>query len=138
MKRDNEWDSLTNEVPSFCTKYEIIIPNTNDKFATPGRPLRRFVEITNLHHYQVELFYTTIDMQLQELKNIVSTRWALNCSFHCMPKSKWFILPFWQANISPPRSVLSNRVFRNGSCDTWQSAWNLHFGNALQWWLFRS
>jgi hypothetical protein len=33
------------------------------------RPRRRAPEITNLHHYRVELFYTVIDMQLQELNN---------------------------------------------------------------------
>ena len=38
----------------------------DDIFKARGRS-RRTQEKTNLHHYQVELFYTVIDMQLQEL-----------------------------------------------------------------------
>ncbi|XP_075636729.1 uncharacterized protein LOC142608964 [Castanea sativa] len=34
-----------------------------------GRPRRNTQQNTNLHHYLVELFYTVIDMQLQELNN---------------------------------------------------------------------
>ncbi|KAL4602860.1 hypothetical protein ACB092_10G083500 [Castanea dentata] len=34
-----------------------------------GRPRRNTQQNTNLHHYRVELFYTVIDMQLQELNN---------------------------------------------------------------------
>ena len=66
MMRDNGWDSLLDEVASFRAKYEIIVPNMNDKFVARGRPPRRAEEITNLHDYCVELFYTTIDIQLQE------------------------------------------------------------------------
>lgn len=62
IMRDYEWDFLLNEVASFCTKHEIIVPNMNDKFAARGRPRQRSQGITSVHHYQVELFYTTIDM----------------------------------------------------------------------------
>ncbi|XP_075645683.1 uncharacterized protein LOC142616786 [Castanea sativa] len=38
-------------------------------FVVSGRPRRNTQQNTNLHHYRVELFYTVIDMQLQELNN---------------------------------------------------------------------
>ena len=41
----------------------------NNMFVTRGRPRRNVQIMTNLHHYQVELFYTIIDMQLQKLNN---------------------------------------------------------------------
>ena len=40
----------------------------DDIFKARGRS-RRTQEKTNLHHYQVELFYTVMDMQLQELNS---------------------------------------------------------------------
>ncbi|XP_059658418.1 uncharacterized protein LOC132304705 [Cornus florida] len=51
--RESGWDSLLNEVSSFCVKHDIAIPNMDDT--------------SNLHHYRVDLFYSIIDMQLQEL-----------------------------------------------------------------------
>ena len=38
-------------------------------FLNRGRKRRKAQEITNLHHYRVELFCTILDMQLQELNN---------------------------------------------------------------------
>ena len=38
-------------------------------FVVSGRPRRNTQQNTNLHHYCVELFFTVIDMQLQELNN---------------------------------------------------------------------
>ncbi|GAV61470.1 Dimer_Tnp_hAT domain-containing protein [Cephalotus follicularis] len=55
------------EVSLFCTKHHIVILDMDDMFAILGRPRRRVEQMTNLHHYQVELFYSVIDMQLQEL-----------------------------------------------------------------------
>ncbi|XXG68310.1 hypothetical protein AAC387_Pa06g1426 [Persea americana] len=69
MMRDDGWDSLLSEVHSFCDKYEIIIPNMDDLFVDRKRS-RREVEVTNLHHFRVEIFYATIDMQLQELNHL--------------------------------------------------------------------
>ncbi|KAJ8766546.1 hypothetical protein K2173_023793 [Erythroxylum novogranatense] len=40
-----------------------------DMFIIRGRSRRRSEDMTNLHHYRVELFYSVIDMQLQELNN---------------------------------------------------------------------
>ncbi|KAJ8766109.1 hypothetical protein K2173_020625 [Erythroxylum novogranatense] len=38
-------------------------------FIVRGRSRHRSEDMTNLHHYRVELFYSVIDMQLQELNN---------------------------------------------------------------------
>lgn len=67
--RDDGWDSLLNEVSSFCERHEIDVPNMEDVFVTQGRPRRKAHEMTNLHNYRVKLFYTVIDMQLQEPNN---------------------------------------------------------------------
>ena len=41
----------------------------NDMYVPRERSRRRVQEMTNSHHYQVGLFYTVIDMQLQKLNN---------------------------------------------------------------------
>ncbi|KAF8396512.1 hypothetical protein HHK36_018135 [Tetracentron sinense] len=41
----------------------------DDKFVAPGRSRHNAEDITNLHRYRAEFFYTTIDMQLQELND---------------------------------------------------------------------
>ena len=67
--RDDEWISLSTEVSSFCTAHDIPILNMDEIFVVSGRPQRNTQQNTNFHHYHVELFYTVIDMQLQELNN---------------------------------------------------------------------
>ncbi|KAL4637625.1 hypothetical protein ACB092_03G090500 [Castanea dentata] len=69
MMRDDEWKSLLTEVSSFCTTHDISILNIDEIFVASGRPRRNTQQNTNLHYYRVELFYTVIDMQLQELNN---------------------------------------------------------------------
>ena len=53
----------------FFDKHDIPILNMDEIFVVGGRPQRQTPKITNLHHFHVELFYTVIDMQLQELSN---------------------------------------------------------------------
>ena len=72
MKRDDEWLSLLTEVSSFCTTHDIPILNMDEIFVVSRRPRRNTQQNTNLHHYRVELFYTVIDIQLQELNNCFS------------------------------------------------------------------
>ena len=67
--RDGSWDDLLAEVSLFCVKHKIDVPNMEDKYIREGRPRRGAEQITNLHHYRVELFYYVIDIQLQELNN---------------------------------------------------------------------
>ncbi|CAI0559460.1 unnamed protein product [Linum tenue] len=67
--RDNGWEPLLDDVISSCTRDTIPIPIMHALYILPGRSRRRAPEITNLHHFQVELFYKVVDMQLQELNN---------------------------------------------------------------------
>ncbi|CAI0434139.1 unnamed protein product [Linum tenue] len=67
--RDKGWDSLLDSVFSFCNKESLPIVNMDDLYFPLGRLRRKSEEITNLHHYKVELFYTIVDMQLQELNS---------------------------------------------------------------------
>ena len=69
VMREDEWESLLTEVSSFCTTHDISILNMDETFVISGRSRRNTQQKTNLHHYRVELFYTVIDMQLQELNN---------------------------------------------------------------------
>lgn len=62
--RSNEWDSFLDVVYSFSIKHDIDIPNMDKRYVPQGRSRRTAQEFTNLHHYQVELFYIIIDMQL--------------------------------------------------------------------------
>ena len=68
MMRKSGWSCFLDDVTSFCEKHEIDVPQMDSIFKARGRS-RRTQEKTNLHHYQVELFYTVIDMQLQELNS---------------------------------------------------------------------
>ena len=57
-------------------------------FLTPGRSRHRAQEITNMHHYRIDLFCTILDMQLQELNsrfNEVNTK-LLMCLACLCPK----------------------------------------------------
>ncbi len=80
VMRDEGWESILTEVSSFYEKHQIPISNMDDTFIIQRRPRLRAPQITNLHHCFVELFYTVIDMQLQEL-NIVLMRWTPSCFF---------------------------------------------------------
>ena len=67
--RDDGWDSHMEKVTTFMVKYDIEIPNMEEKYVVPGR--RHFrggrPQVTNLHHFRVEVFLSVIDLQLQEL-----------------------------------------------------------------------
>ncbi|XP_057986858.1 uncharacterized protein LOC131171293 [Hevea brasiliensis] len=67
--RENSWESLLLEVLEFCGKYDIVVLDVEDVYVARGTSRRRSEEMTNLHHYRVELFYSVIDMQFQELNN---------------------------------------------------------------------
>ena len=70
--RDDEWKSLLIEMFSFCITHDISILNMDEIFVVSGRLRCNTWQNTNLHHYGVELFYTVIDMLLQELNNYFS------------------------------------------------------------------
>ena len=69
MEGYDECESLLTEVSSSCTTHDISILNMDETFVVSGRSRRNTQQKINLHNYRVELFYTVIDMQLQELNN---------------------------------------------------------------------
>ena len=90
--RDDEWVSLLTEVSSFCTTHDIPILNMDEIFVVNRRPRRNTQQNTNLHHYCVKLFYTVIDMQLQELNNRFSeTNINLLLCMACLNPSDSFV-----------------------------------------------
>ncbi|RWR86320.1 Dimer_Tnp_hAT domain-containing protein/DUF4371 domain-containing protein [Cinnamomum micranthum f. kanehirae] len=68
MMRDDGWDSLLSQVHSFCNKHEISILNMDDLFLERQRS-RCQGELTNLHYYRFDIFYTVIERQLRELNS---------------------------------------------------------------------
>ncbi|PON53209.1 hypothetical protein TorRG33x02_305960, partial [Trema orientale] len=69
VMRDDGWDYFLEQVYTFCQKHDIDVPNMDDMFMRRGRSRRKTQEMTNLHHFRVDLFYAVIDMQLQELND---------------------------------------------------------------------
>ncbi|KAJ6942948.1 zinc finger MYM-type protein 1-like [Populus alba x Populus x berolinensis] len=67
LMRENDWESLLEEVSSFCIKHDIDILNMDDEYRLRGRSRRKSQGITNLHHFRYELFNNIIDIQLTEL-----------------------------------------------------------------------
>ena len=57
----------------------------DDIFIARGRSKRKVEEVTNLHHFRVELFYSVIDMQLQELNDhFMEANTELFCYAACL------------------------------------------------------
>ncbi|XP_057756062.1 uncharacterized protein LOC130975262 [Arachis stenosperma] len=67
--RDDGWSLLLDEVSLFCDKHNITVPKMDDIFVSQGKSRRKAQKISNLHHFQVEIFYQVVDRQLQELNN---------------------------------------------------------------------
>ncbi|XP_030936530.1 uncharacterized protein LOC115961743 [Quercus lobata] len=65
---DDGWDGLLTTVISFCEKHRIDVLDMNARYvARRGRARNQPNNVTNEHHYRVNIFYATIDSQLQEL-----------------------------------------------------------------------
>ncbi|XP_057538102.1 uncharacterized protein LOC130815630 [Amaranthus tricolor] len=67
--KDEGWDSLMNDVTSFCVKHDIQIPSM-DEFSllrARGKSKRRLSDVTFEKYLRVNVFYTILDMQMQEL-----------------------------------------------------------------------
>ena len=128
-----EWNSLLNEVFSFCITHDISILNMDETFVVSGRSQRNTQQKTNLHHYCVELFYTVIDMQLQELNNNFSeANTDLLLCMACLNPSNSFVAfdkeklirldkfypsDFFRTNILALDSQLQNYIFDMHSND---------------------
>lgn len=88
--RENGWDILFTKVVSFCEKHGIEIPDLNDVHSTTrfGRSRLEENQVTIQHYFKVEIFFTTIDKQLQELNSRFSeqTMDLLTLYFSLSPK----------------------------------------------------
>ncbi|XP_061949963.1 uncharacterized protein LOC133673242 [Populus nigra] len=108
MMRKNDWESLLEEVSSFCIKHDIDILNMDDEYKLRGRSRQKSQGITNLYHFRYELFNNIIDMQLTELDDCfteTSTELLLcvaclnsNDSFFAFNKEKLLCLALFYPN----------------------------------------
>ncbi|XP_042386705.1 zinc finger MYM-type protein 1-like [Zingiber officinale] len=66
--RDNKWDDLLVKVKSFCELRNIDIPDFNAPYINKrGRGRAHQDNFTIEHHYRIDLFYASIDSQLNAL-----------------------------------------------------------------------
>ena len=77
VMRNDGWNSLLEEVSSFCAKNNIDVPDMDDLYQPQSQ--QKAQNMKNSHHYQVELFYTIIDMQLEELNSRFENSKLLLC-----------------------------------------------------------
>ncbi|XP_023761703.1 uncharacterized protein LOC111910160 [Lactuca sativa] len=64
--RNNGFPSILEKVFSFCQKHKIKIVEMPECYVTPRN---RRTKITNQHHFEVDIFKTVLDMQIQEFGN---------------------------------------------------------------------
>uniref|UniRef100_A0A7N0RAE9 Zinc finger MYM-type protein 1-like n=1 Tax=Kalanchoe fedtschenkoi TaxID=63787 RepID=A0A7N0RAE9_KALFE len=67
--RSDGWEDFLSRVTSFCVKHDIEVPDMDGYYFPPGRARRFFKKVKNIHRFQVEMFLSVIDLQLQELTN---------------------------------------------------------------------
>ena len=89
--RDDEWEALLTKVSTFCSKHDIPILIMDEIFVVGVRPRRNVPQITNLHHYRVDLFFKVIDLQLQELNNFSEVTTELLLCMACLNPSDSFL-----------------------------------------------
>jgi glycine cleavage system regulatory protein len=65
--RDDDWETLLEEVTSFCKHQDIEVPDMDACFSSVRRSRRKTKSITVEHYYRVDIFTAIIDQQLQEL-----------------------------------------------------------------------
>ncbi|XP_039689659.1 zinc finger MYM-type protein 1-like [Medicago truncatula] len=82
--RENGWDKLFANVVSFCEKHDIEVPDLNDCPSTTRFGCSRLKDNQVIEHYfRVEIFFTTIDKQLQELNSRFSEQAMALLSLSC-------------------------------------------------------
>ena len=57
IMRECGWDSFLSEVYFFCEKHKVDVPNMDAIFKARGRSRHKAHEITNLHYFQIDLFF---------------------------------------------------------------------------------
>ena len=58
--RDDSWETLLEEVTSFCKHQDIEVPNMNVYFSNEGRSRLKKKSVAVEHHYRVDIFISTI------------------------------------------------------------------------------
>ncbi|XP_052478442.1 uncharacterized protein LOC105775519 [Gossypium raimondii] len=66
--KDDGWNELVKNVIYFCETWELDFPDMNVQYIV-GCSYNKKEDVTVEHHYQVDIFFATIDTQLQELKS---------------------------------------------------------------------
>ncbi|XP_049366158.1 uncharacterized protein LOC125831009 [Solanum verrucosum] len=66
--RENGWESLLDDVSTFCDVHDILIPKLDESYF-PGKSKRKSSGVSYAHHLRVEVFFIVIDVQLQELND---------------------------------------------------------------------
>ncbi|XP_075087904.1 uncharacterized protein LOC142169865 [Nicotiana tabacum] len=64
--RESKWNSLIEDVSSFCDKSGIVIPKMDEKYGL-GKSKRK--NSTAYHHLYIDIFCAAIDLQLSELNS---------------------------------------------------------------------
>ncbi|KAL9680067.1 hypothetical protein QQ045_017942 [Rhodiola kirilowii] len=67
--RDDGWSKLIEKVTTFCEKVSIEVPDFSAHHDIRRGASHQHNRITIEHYYRVDIFYTMIDSQLQELNN---------------------------------------------------------------------
>ncbi|CAN0903193.1 Zinc finger MYM-type protein 1 [Linum grandiflorum] len=67
--RDSGWEQQFQEVIEFCAQESIEVLDMYDLYVRRGKSKHISGLVTCLHHFQVEVFYSVIDMQMQEIDN---------------------------------------------------------------------
>ncbi|KAK4713316.1 hypothetical protein R3W88_019223 [Solanum pinnatisectum] len=66
--RENGWESLLDDVSSFCDVHDILIPKLDESYF-PEKSKRKSSSVSYAHHLCVEVFFVVIGVQLQELND---------------------------------------------------------------------
>ncbi|TYI61681.1 hypothetical protein E1A91_D10G190600v1 [Gossypium mustelinum] len=66
--KDDGWNELLKNVIYFCETWELDFPDMNVQYIVGCSYIKK-EDVTVEHHYQVDIFFATIDTQLQELKS---------------------------------------------------------------------
>ncbi|XP_039123304.1 zinc finger MYM-type protein 1-like [Dioscorea cayenensis subsp. rotundata] len=90
--RDEGWDELLANVSKFCVENDIEMPNNmEERMLVRGRPRREKQATTYFHYYRVEIFYSVLDMIMQNMNSHFpeSTIELLSCISCLDPKQSF-------------------------------------------------
>ncbi|XP_073360020.1 uncharacterized protein [Aegilops tauschii subsp. strangulata] len=72
--RQDGWESLFEDVKSFCAKHEIDIPDMDQRYVDVPKSRNKHENTTVIHHYKVDVFNVAIDQQMIELNDRFSSQ----------------------------------------------------------------